>query len=87
MQAKIPILLFLGYRSYRATTKGSWFIRTLVDVVKQSLSDGVYATHLLDILTEVSKRVAAKDGTTKPSNSDLVSVLSWFQYCISSDVP
>lgn len=46
-----------GYVAYRNENRGSTFIRALVDVVRRLHSN----THLLDMLTEVNRRVA-EDG-------------------------
>lgn len=42
-----------GYVSWRNSASGSWFISTLVTVFK----DNAHKEHLLDMLTEVNRRI------------------------------
>lgn len=41
-----------------------------MDVVKRSLSDDFYSTHIEDILTEVHSKVARRVGEATPSDPD-----------------
>ena len=65
----------VGYKAYRNTEKGSWYIDVLADVLLEEYcskkSKKQVPRHLLDVLTEVQSRIS-NNVTTGGDNNDAV---------------
>ena len=63
-----------GYVAYRSECRGSTYIQTLVDVIKEYHC----TTHVLDMLTEVNQRVAEEDNRQIPALAHTLTAKVYF---------
>ena len=63
-----------GYVAYRSECRGSTYIQTLVDVIKEYHC----TTHVLDMLTEVNQRVAEEDNRQIPAVAHTLTAKVYF---------
>lgn len=61
-----------GYVSWRNNERGSWFVSTLVDVIMEMASK----EHLIDMLTEVNRRVTEEFKSTQGGNKQVADSVS-----------
>lgn len=61
---------FPGYASYRDPEKGSWFVQEFVEVFREQ----AYDEHVMDMLTEVNKKVSQKSHRDISSEASCVQI-------------
>nr|XP_034337084.1 caspase-3-like [Crassostrea gigas] len=61
---------FPGYASYRDPDRGSWFVQEFVEVFREQANE----EHVIDMLTEVNKRVSQKNHTDNSLEASCVQI-------------
>lgn len=61
---------FPGYASYRDPDRGSWFVQEFVEVFQEQANE----EHVMDMLTEVNKRVSQKNHTDNSLEASCVQI-------------